>query len=71
MRWVDTDKADGKFEDRGKALPMAAKSRLVVVGFRDRMLGMYRSDAPTASRLAESVLLALAASMGMDTPLLK
>ncbi|CAK0861813.1 unnamed protein product [Prorocentrum cordatum] len=57
MRWVDTDKNDGKYDEAG--------SRLVVVGFRDRLLGMFRRDAPTASRLAEALLLTLAAAMGM------
>ncbi|CAK0904737.1 unnamed protein product [Prorocentrum cordatum] len=65
MRWVDTDKNDGKYDEAGAPLPLLAKSRLVVVGFRDHLLGMFRRDAPTASRLAEALLLTLAAAMGM------
>jgi len=69
MRWIDTDKADGKLDEDGKPRPLEAKSRLVVIGFRDQSLGFYRRDAPTASRLAEGVLLALAAGMGMTLEL--
>ncbi|CAK0891172.1 unnamed protein product [Prorocentrum cordatum] len=65
MRWVDADKNDGKYDEAGAPLPLLAKSRLVVVGFRDRLLGMFRRDAPAASRLAEALLLTLAAAMGM------
>ncbi|CAK0894249.1 unnamed protein product [Prorocentrum cordatum] len=65
MRWVDTDKNDGKYDEAGAPLPLLAKGRLVVVGFRDRLLGMFRRDAPTASRLAGALLLTLAAAMGM------
>ena len=65
MRCVDTDKNDGKYDEAGAPLPLLAKSRLVVVGFRDRLLGMFRRDAPTASRLAEALLLTLTAAMGM------
>ena len=65
MRWVDTDKNDGKFDDDGSPMPLQAKSRLVAIGFRDKLLGCYRRGAPTASRLAESMLLALAAIFGM------
>ncbi|CAK0838030.1 unnamed protein product [Prorocentrum cordatum] len=60
MRWVDTDKNEGKYDEAGAPLPLLAKSRLVVVGFRDPLLGMFRRDAPTASRLAEALLLTLA-----------
>ncbi|CAK0841114.1 unnamed protein product [Prorocentrum cordatum] len=65
MRWVDTDKNDRKYDEAGAPLPLLAKSRLVVVGFRDRLLGMFRRDAPAASRLAEALFLTLAAAMGM------
>jgi hypothetical protein len=65
MRWVDTDKNDGKFTEDGAPKPLLAKSRLVVIGFRDKLLGCYRRDAPTASRMAEAMLLALAAIFGM------
>ena len=58
-RWVRTNKAEG-LENQ----PFLAKSRLVVQGFKDRSLGFYRRDAPTASALAESVCLAVAAYMG-------
>ena len=44
--------------------PFLAKSRLVVQGFKDRSLGYYRRDAPTASSLAESICLAVSAYMG-------
>ena len=37
-----------------------AKSRLVIPGFKDRSLGYYRRDAPTASAIAESTRLAVA-----------
>jgi hypothetical protein len=69
MRWVDTDKNDGKFTDDGTPKPLLAKSRLVVIGFRDKLLGCYRRDAPTASRMAEAMLLALAAIFGMTLAL--
>ena len=62
---MDTDKNDGRFADDGTPLPRQAKSRLVVIGFRDKLLGCYRRDAPTASRLVEALLLALAAIFGM------
>ncbi|CAK0815738.1 unnamed protein product [Prorocentrum cordatum] len=65
MRWVDTDKNDGKYDEAGAPLPLLAKSRLVVVGFPDRLLGMFRRGAPVASRLAEALLQTLAAAMGM------
>ncbi len=56
-RWVRTNKSDGKPDEE-----FFAKSRLVVQGFKDRSLGSFRRDAPTASALAESVCLTLAAS---------
>lgn len=43
---------------------MIAKSRLVAQGFKDRILGCYRRDAPTASALAESICLAVSAYIG-------
>ena len=69
MRWVDTNKSEDKMDAKGQPLPFEAKSRLVVIGFRDKSLGFYRRDAPTASRLAESMLLALAAAMDMEIEL--
>ena len=39
-----------------------AKSRLVVQGFKDRSLGQYRRDAPTASAIAESICLTVCAN---------
>ena len=42
------------------------KSRLVVQGFKDPSLGMYRRDAPTASRLAQAVVLLITASLGLS-----
>ena len=53
-RWVRTNKNDGLV---GKEF--LAKSRLVVQGFKDKSLGQYRRDAPTASAIAESVCLAV------------
>ena len=55
-RWVRTNKNDGLV---GK--DFLAKSRLVVQGFKDKALGQYRRDAPTASQIAESVCLAVCA----------
>ena len=55
-RWVRTNKNDGLV---GK--DFLAKSRLVVQGFKDKSLGHYRRDAPTASAIAESVCLAVCA----------
>lgn len=57
-RWVRTNKHDGL---EGK--PFKAKSRLVVQGFKDKSLGQYRRDAPTASAMAESLCLAICAYM--------
>ena len=67
MRRGDTN--DGKSSADGKPLDWFAKSRLVVVCFRDKFPGMYRRDAPTTSRLAESLLLTVAASMNMQLEL--
>ena len=58
-RWVRTNKSEGM-----PGQPFLAKSRLVVQGFKDRSLGYYRRDAPTASSLAESICLAVSAYMG-------
>lgn len=58
-RWVRTNKSEG-LEDK----PFQAKSRLGVQGFKDRSLGHYRRDAPTASALAESICLAVSANLG-------
>ena len=63
MRWVETDTADGTFDEARK--PFEAKRRLVVNGFRAERLGLYRRDAPMASRLAEPMLLALTAATNM------
>ena len=56
-RWV-RNKNDGIV-----GAPFLAKSRLVVQGFKDKSLGHYRRDAPTASALAESLCLAIVAYM--------
>ena len=53
-RWVRANKAENPAVD-----PYKAKSRVVVQGFKDKSLGRYRRDAPTASQVAESVLLCL------------
>lgn len=58
-RWVRTNKNEGKPDE-----PYKAKSRLVVQGFKDKALGEYRRDAPTASSLAESVCLMTSAVKG-------
>ena len=55
-RWVRTNKHDGLV---GKEV--LAKSRLVVQGFKDKSLGRFRRDAPTASAVAESICLAVCA----------
>eukprot|EP00439_Symbiodinium_sp_Y106_P022669 s217_g2.t2 len=57
-RWVRTNKNDGLV-----AKDFLAKSRLVVQGFKDKALGQYRRDAPTASAMAESVCLAVCVHM--------
>ena len=57
-RWVRTNKAEGL-----EGQSFVAKSRLVVQGFKDKSLGFYRRDAPTASALAESICLAVSAHM--------
>ena len=56
-RWVRTNKNDNIF-----GAEFLAKSRLVVQGFKDRSLGQYRRDAPTASAIAESICLAVCAN---------
>ena len=53
-RWVRRNKHDGLVDQ-----PFLAKSRLVVQGFKDKALGQYRRDAPTASAVAESLCLAV------------
>lgn len=55
-RWVQTDKNSGLPD-----LDFRAKSRLVVQGFKDKALGAYRRDAPTASAMAESICLSVIA----------
>lgn len=57
-RWVRTNKNDGIV-----GAPFLAKSRLVVQGLKDKSLGRYRRDAPTASALAETLCLAIVAYM--------
>ena len=57
-RWARTNKHDGL---EGKSFK--AKSRLVVQGFKDKSLGQFRRDAPTASAMAESLCLAVCAYM--------
>ena len=58
-RWVRTNKNDGLVDK-----DFLAKSRLVVQGFKDKALGHYRRDAPTASAIAESMCLAVTAYHG-------
>ena len=53
-RWVRTNKNDGLV-----GADFLAKSRLLVQGFKDKSLGQYRRDAPTASAIAESICLAV------------
>ena len=48
LRWVRTNKNEAI-----EAAEFLAKSRMVVIGFRDKCLGQYRRDAPTISKLAE------------------
>ena len=55
-RWVRTNKNDGPIDK-----DFLAKSRLVVQGFKDKCLGHYRRDAPTASAIAESICLGVCA----------
>ena len=59
-RWVRTNKSEGKPDEE-----FFAKSRLVVQGFKDRSLGSFRRDAPTASALAESICLTLVCSLSV------
>eukprot|EP00438_Fugacium_kawagutii_P008061 Skav219569 [mRNA] locus=scaffold3203:12014:25029:+ [translate_table: standard] len=61
-RWALSGKNDGVMVGAQKA-PFLAKSRLVVQGFKDKSLGYYRRDAPTASAMAESICLAVVAYM--------
>ncbi|CAE8678310.1 unnamed protein product [Polarella glacialis] len=58
MRWVRTNKNQGLVD-----ADWLAKSRLVVQGFKDRTLGLYRRDAPTASAQAEAMVLQVTASL--------
>ena len=37
---------------------------MVVIGFRDKCLGQYRRDAPTISKLAEYLILAVLCALG-------
>ena len=59
-RWVRTNKAESAQD------AFHAKSRLVVQGFKDRSLGQYRRDAPTASSLAEALVLLVLVQMGFS-----
>ena len=56
-RWVRTNKNDNIY-----GADFLAKSRLVVQGFKDRALGQFRRDAPTASAIAESICLTICAN---------
>ncbi|CAK0792797.1 unnamed protein product [Prorocentrum cordatum] len=49
--WVRTNKSEGVLDAE-----FEAKSRMVVQGFKDKSLGEYRRDAPTASKLAEAMV---------------
>ena len=58
MKWIRTDKDDVVSNDG-----LLAKSHIVVQGFRDKRLGLYRGDAPTASKLDKSVVLLPSAAL--------
>lgn len=60
-KWVRTKKN----EDAAGPGSFQAKSRLMVQGFTDPSVGQHKSDAPTASRLAEAFMLSLVATMRM------
>ena len=57
--FLRTNKNDGLVDK-----DFLAKSRLVVQGFKDKALGHYRRDAPTASAIAESMCVAITAYHG-------
>ena len=52
------------------AMPLVAKSRLVVPGHRDPNLGEFRTDAPTASAVAARMSKAVARARGWVTRLM-
>ncbi|CAK0807109.1 unnamed protein product [Prorocentrum cordatum] len=59
-KWVRTNESEGVLDAE-----FEAKSRMMAQGFKDKSLGEYRGDAPTASNLAEAMVLLVIASMGM------
>ncbi len=58
MRFVRTNRSNSSTD------PLEAKSRLVVFGFTDPALGLYRTDAPTTSHLAVMLRATLSLSHG-------
>ena len=59
-RYVFTDKHEGLRTEQNK-LPLRARARIVVPGFKDIFSFGLRKDAPTCSRLAQHFLLTLTA----------
>lgn len=65
MRWVATDKNES-LRSETNPLTVHAKERLVAQGFAERMLGMFRADAPTSALVSHNVLAQLTASLGHE-----
>ena len=60
-RYVFTDKHDG-LRTSSNPLPLKARARIVVPGFKDVLSFSIRKDAPTASRVSQHMLLIWTAS---------
>ena len=60
-RYVFTDKHDG-LRTSTNPLPLKARARIIVPGFKDVLAYEIRKDAPTASRISQHMVFILAAS---------